>query len=93
LRIYVLEWQKHRGQVLYDWLLNLARKCGLPRGAARCGPSLATEGTGCTTRRFLQEIEELLVHAEFVVEEQEARRLLEHVAAEGLRLVYTIPVP
>lgn len=34
LRIFVLEGQRHHGQLLYHWLLRRAREMGITGGAA-----------------------------------------------------------
>jgi len=34
LRIFMLEGQRHRGELLYDWLLRHAREMGITGGAA-----------------------------------------------------------
>jgi PII-like signaling protein len=34
LRIFVLEGQRHHGELLYDWLLRRAREMGITGGAA-----------------------------------------------------------
>jgi hypothetical protein len=74
LRIYVLECKNMAVSFSMPGLLNLARKCGLPGGLRDAGHRRLRKATGLYhDEDFSREIEELPVHVEFVVEEQEAR--------------------
>ena len=92
LRFYVLENRKHRHQLLYEWLLQEARKIGIHGGTA----SRAVAGFGhhgkLHFQHFYELAGELTMQLDFVVTEEEAERLLALVRNEGVR-VFCMKVP
>ena len=49
LRIFMLEGQRHHGELLYDWLLRRAREMGITGGAASARLPVMAATTGCTS--------------------------------------------
>ena len=88
LRFYVHENQRHHGILLWDWLLEKANKLGIRGGSA----FRAMAGFGrhhvMHMDRFFELAGSLTVEVEFIVNDDEARRLLELIEAEGVRVFY-----
>jgi PII-like signaling protein len=88
LRIFVLEGQRHRGELLYDWLLLRAREMGITGGAA----FREIAGYGRHDRLHEQSFFELAgdqpVEVVFAMTEAKAQRFLDFIANETLSLFY-----
>jgi PII-like signaling protein len=92
LKFYVQENRRHHGILAYEWLLEEARKLGVHGGSA----FRAIAGYGRHGRlheeHFFELAGDLSVEVGFVLSEEEAQRLLAHLATEQLKLFY-IKVP
>ena len=92
LKFYVQESRRHHGILAYEWLLEEARKLGVHGGSA----FRAIAGFGRHGRlheeHFFELAGDLPVEVGFALEEDQAVRLLAHLAAEKLELFY-IKVP
>jgi PII-like signaling protein len=93
LRLYTYENRKHRGEPVYAWLLDQARKLGIPGGSAY----RAMAGYGRHGLRHEQHFFELAgqepVLVEFIVSAQQAEAFFAALEAEGLDLFYAcLPV-
>ena len=88
LRFYVHEGQRHRGTLLWEWLLQQANTLGIRGGSA----FRAMAGFGrhhlLHEAHFFELAGTLTVEVEFIVDEEESRQLLELVARENIRLFY-----
>lgn len=88
LRFYATESQKHNGKLLYEWLLERAKKHGVPGGTAL----RAVAGYGRHGRLheegFFELAGDMPVEIEFVVDEKQAGELIALLKAENLRLFY-----
>jgi PII-like signaling protein len=88
LRFYVHENERLHGQMAWEWLLQRENALGIRGGSA----FRAVAGFGREHRlheeRFFELAGTVTVEVEFIVTDDEARQLLELVAAEGLRLFY-----
>ena len=88
LKFFVVESQRHSGQLLYQWLLREASSMGLPGGSA----FRAVAGFGrhhvLHEARFYELAGELPMEIVFVVDRDNAERLIAQVAAAGLSLFY-----
>ncbi len=88
LRFYVSEKQHHQGELMHEWLLRLAQQLDIPGGSA----FRAIAGYGRHGRlheeTFFELAGELAVAVEFVLDAQNAERLIAAVAAENLHLHY-----
>lgn len=88
LKIYVGEAQKHHGVLLYEWLLEQARKMGIPGGSAfRAVAGYGRHGV-LHEETFFELAGNLPVEVSFAVSASEADRLLELLQQEGLRVFY-----
>lgn len=92
LKFYVQEKRQHHGILAYEWLLETARKLGIHGGSA----FRAIAGFGRHGRlheeHFFELAGDLSVEVGFALTEEEAQRLLAHLAGEKLELFY-IKVP
>lgn len=88
LKLFVSESRLHNGMLLYEWLLEQAKKMGVLGGTA----FKAIAGFGRHGRlheeAFFELAGELPVEIEFLVSEGQAERLLELLKSENLRLFY-----
>ena len=88
LRFYVSEKQRHDGDLVYEWLLEEARRQGIPGGSV----FRAIAGYGRHGRlheeTFFELGGELPVMVELVLETLQAEQLLEALRPFGLKLYY-----
>ena len=88
LRFYVHEGHRHRGQLVWEWLLVEANRLGIRGGSA----FRAMAGFGrhhmLHEARFFELAGTLTVEVEFIVTESEMRSLLELVEKAAVRLFY-----
>jgi PII-like signaling protein len=88
LRFYVIESQRHRHQLLYEWLLEAAKKAGIHGGSA----FRAVAGFGRHGRlhedHFFELQGQLPMEVVFVVDPAESDKLLAMIEAERLSLFY-----
>jgi PII-like signaling protein len=88
LKLFVTENQRHGGEVIYDWLLEQAKRLGVP------GASVfrAIEGYGRHGRlhkeTFFELAGDLPLEVEFVLSAEQADSLLMLLRRENLKLFY-----
>lgn len=88
LRFYVHEDHRHRGRLLWEWLLEQANRLGIRGGSAF--RAMAGFGRHHTLHeaRFFELAGALCVEVEFIVTPEEAQQLLDLVHREKVRLFY-----
>jgi PII-like signaling protein len=88
LRFYVHENQRHRGRLVWEWLLEEANRIGVRGGSA----FKAMAGFGrhhvVHEAQFFELAGTLAVEIEFIVTDEEAQKLLELLHREKVRLFY-----
>jgi uncharacterized protein len=88
LKFFVIENQRHDGQLLYQWLLRQASMLGLPGGSA----FRAIAGFGrhhvLHEAHFYELAGELPMEVVFIASRHEAARLIAQVAGAGLSLFH-----
>jgi uncharacterized protein len=88
LRFYMHENVKHRHQMLYEWLLQHARRLGIHGGSA----FRSIEGFGrhgvLHSHHFFELGGTLTIEVEFVLTDDMADRLLASLEQENLSIVY-----
>lgn len=90
LRLFMHEDVRHDGRLLHEWLLELARHEGLAGGSVfRAVAGFGRHGV-LHEQAFFELAGTLPLVAEFILDEEAARRMLEKVAAAGVELVYTL---
>ena len=93
LRFYVHENRKHHGVLLYEWLLEAAKKIGIHGGSAfRAIAGYGRHGI-LHEQHFFELAGDLTVKVEFVITDAEATKLLDLIQAEKIRVFYArLPV-
>jgi len=90
LRFFVHEGERHGRELLFEWLLNEARRAGVSGGSAfRAVAGYGRHGV-LHEEKFFELAGNLPVQVVFLTSREQAERLLAHVAEEGLKLVYSI---
>lgn len=88
LRFYVHESRKHRHILLYEWLLEQAREMGLHGGTVfRAIAGFGRHGV-MREEHFFELAGDLAVQIDFAVSDDDAQRLLDRIAAEGIGIFY-----
>lgn len=88
LRFYMLENRKHGHRLLYEWLLEAGQKIGIHGGSAfRAIAGFGRHGV-LHEQHFFELAGEQTVAVEFIVNDEEAQKLLDLLRAEPLRLFY-----
>lgn len=93
LKIFVAEHERHDGELLYEWILERAKKLGIPGGSAfRAIAGFGRHGV-LHEEGFFELAGNLPVQLEFIVSDAQADQLLAMFKAAGLNLVYArLPV-
>jgi len=87
LRVYLTERDKHRGELLYEWILEQARGLGIRGGSAF--RAIAGYGRhGVKEEGFFELAGDAPVVVEFIATEVQADRLLSLLKAEKLSLFH-----
>ena len=93
LRFYVHENRKHHHILLYEWLLEHAKKMGIHGGSAFRGIAGFGRHGVLHEEHFFELAGDLTVEIEFAVTDSEADQLLAMVKREQIRLFYArIPI-
>ncbi|MFI4868223.1 MAG: DUF190 domain-containing protein [Steroidobacterales bacterium] len=88
LRLYMHESRRFRGMLLYEWLLEQARRLGVHGGSAfRAVAGYGRHGV-LHEQRYFELAGELPVVTEFIVSESDAERIVALVRKEHIDLVY-----
>lgn len=88
LRFYVHESRKHRHVLLYEWLLEEARRLGLHGGSAfRAIAGFGRHGV-MHEDHFFELAGDLTVEIDFALSDEDAQRLLARVEAEAIEIFY-----
>ena len=88
LRFYMLEKAKHRGMLLYEWLLGQAKAQGIHGGSAfRAVAGFGRHGV-LHEQKFFELQGDLTIVVEFLVDETETAKLLEIVKEDGAHLFW-----
>lgn len=88
LKFYASEKQRHQGELLHEWLLEEAKKLGVPGGSAfRAIAGYGRHGH-MHEETFFELAGELPVQVEFVLDARLADRLLDVLRSHNLNLFY-----
>ena len=90
LSLYVHERHRHAHLLLYEWLLEEARKLGIPGGSAyRAIASYGRHGV-LHEEHFFELTANLAVRVDFVLAQAQAQAMLAHLTREGVSVFYAI---
>jgi len=88
LKLFVTEVQRHHGELLYEWLLEQAKKLGIPGGSV----FRATAGYGrhgkLHEETFFELAGDMPLELEFVLSADQAEAILQLIKGQGLKLFY-----
>lgn len=88
LRFYVHENRKHHGMLLYEWLLETAKKAGIHGGSAfRAIAGYGRHGV-LHEQHFFELAGELTVEVEFLLSDEQADLLLGVLRRERVHVFY-----
>lgn len=88
LKFYVSEYREHNGIILFEWLLERAKKIGIHGGTAvRAVAGFGRHGI-LHEENFLELAADLPVEVSFVLSEEETRRFTDLLQAENIDLFY-----
>ncbi len=89
LSFYMHESQRHKGALLYEWLLEQAKRSGIHGGSVfRSIAGFGRHGV-LTEQHFFELAGQLTVVVEFVVSDAQADALLDAAREERANLFYT----
>ena len=90
LRFYMHENRRHHGILLYEWLLERAKKAGFKGGSAfRAIAGFGRHGV-LHEQHFFELAGDLTVEVEFLLTEEQADDLVRLVQSERVRIVYAM---
>ena len=88
LRFYVHENRKHHGILLYEWLLETAKKAGIHGGSAfRAIAGFGRHGV-LHEQHFFELAGDLTVEVEFLLSNEDADRFIGLLGRERVRVFY-----
>ena len=88
LRFYMHENRKHHGLLLYEWLLETAKKAGIHGGSAfRAIAGYGRHGV-LHEQHFFELAGDLTVEVGFLLSDEDAQKLLDALAREKVTVVY-----
>jgi PII-like signaling protein len=88
LKLFVSEAQRHGGMLLYEWLLEEAKKMGIAGGTAfRAIAGFGRHGK-LHEEAFFELAGDLPVELEFLVKDEQAAQILALLKAHDLKLFY-----
>ena len=88
LRFFVREGERHDGELLFEWLLEEAKRLGVPGGSAfRSVAGYGRHGV-LHEQTFFELAGQLPVEVVFVTGAEHANRLLARLSEQGVRLFY-----
>jgi PII-like signaling protein len=88
LRFYMHENRKHHGVLLYEWLLETAKKAGIHGGSAfRAIAGFGSHGV-LHEQHFFELAGDLTVEVEFLLTDDQADKLLQVLREERVRVFY-----
>lgn len=88
LRLFAEEDDKHKGKLVYEWLLETGRELGIPGGSAFRAIAGYGHGGRIHEDTFFELGGKLPVEVMFAASAEQADVLLSRLAAEGLHLFY-----
>lgn len=90
LKFYTHEFQKHHGILLYEWLLELAKKNGIHGGSAfRAIAGFGRHGI-MHEEHFFELASDVPIEVTFLIKKEESELLLKLVKNENFKLFYSI---
>lgn len=89
LKFYAYEFQKHNGILMYEWLLEFAKKNGIHGGSAFRGIAGFGRKGAMHEEHFFELASDVPVEVSFIIPENEMNRFLELLKNEKTDLFFT----
>jgi uncharacterized protein len=90
LTFYTYELQKHQGILMYEWLLEFARKKGIHGGSAFRGIAGFGKHGIMHEEHFFELASNVPVEVTFIVSQEEGKMLIDLIKQENVDLVYVM---
>lgn len=90
LKFHVHEGMRHQHQLAWEWLLEQANKMGIRGGSAFRAMAGFGRHHALHEERFFELAGTVSVEVEFIVTDEEAKKLIALVHDEKIRLFYTL---
>jgi PII-like signaling protein len=88
LKFYLTEKQRHEDQLLYEWLLDHAKRVGIPGGSVfRSIAGFGRHGS-LHSETFIELAGELPIQVEFILDQKQAEEFLATLKAYELNIRY-----
>jgi uncharacterized protein len=88
LRFYVHEGDRHRGKLLWEWLLIQANERGIHGGSAFKAAAGFGRHHKLSEDKFIELAGSLTIEVEFIVSDEEVQQLLNLIHQENISLFY-----
>lgn len=88
LKFFIYEFQKHQGVLLYEWLLEFAKKEGIHGGTAIRGMAGFGRHKSLHEEHFFELAANVPVEVTFILPEQQSLEFLEKLKKEKFDLFY-----
>jgi len=88
LKFFMTELQKHNGELLYEWLLEQAKKMGVPGGSAFRAIAGYGRHRKIHEETFFELAGDVPIELSFYLNKAQAAQLLQLVKTEKLNLFY-----
>jgi len=89
LKFYAYEFQKHRGILLYEWLLEFAKKEGVEGGTAFRAIAGFGRHKNLHEEHFFELAANVPIEVTFILDKKDSSQFLEVLKKEKLDLFYT----
>jgi PII-like signaling protein len=90
LRLYVNELQKHHGILLYEWLLETAKTCGISEGIAQRSIAGYRKKGEIQETHFFELGSNVPVEVTFYVKKEALFSFFQHIKNENLSIPYAL---
>lgn len=90
LQFYVNEFQKHHGKLVYEWLLEFAKKNGIPGGSVFKAIAGYGRDGKLHEEHFFELASEVPVKVTFFLSKEESEKFISLVAQELPNLFYSL---
>ena len=88
LQFYFQEFSQHKGLLLYEWLLQEAKRLGIHGGSVFRGVAGFGRHGVLHEEHFFELASQVPMQACFIARDEDAQNLLNSVKKEGIRLFY-----
>lgn len=88
LRFYMYEFEKHKGELLFQWLLEFAKQNGVPGGSAFKAIGGFGHAGSLHMEHFFESASNVPIEVTFVMEKAKSKEFLDLLKNEGVSLFW-----